>query len=108
MKTFCFLLTGVLSLGIEMAVVLSLMELPPFGKGGSDIIWGLPFFLLVVLGLAIPGLTSALGAQRNSQGDRRLIVAGLIMNGLSLAVPILVLMFAVGRALLPLGGRTSR
>ena len=28
------------------------MEMPPIGKGGSDIIWALPFFGLVVFALA--------------------------------------------------------
>ena len=94
------LLTGVLALGTEVSVFLSLMEMPPFGKGSSDIIWGLPFFGLVVFGLAIPGLASAISAQSNPQGHRKLITTGLIMNGLSLATPILVLVLGIGRALL--------
>ena len=88
------------ALGIEVLVYLSLMEMSPFGKGGSDIIWGLPFFGLVVLGLAIPGLTSAIRDRSKSQGDKGLITAGLIMNGLSLAAPILLLILGIGRALL--------
>jgi|SRR5437773_7375321 len=41
------------------------MEMPPFGKGGSDIIWGLPFFGLVVFALATFGFLAALSARRN-------------------------------------------
>jgi len=99
-KKYFPLLTGILALGIEVLVFLSLLEMPPFGKGGSDIIWGLPFFGLIILGLAIPGLTLAMSARSTLQGDRRLIIIGLIMNGLSLAAPILALVFGVGRALL--------
>ena len=100
MNKYFSILTGALALGTEGLVYLSLMEMPPFGKGGSDIIWGLPFFGLVVLGLAISGLTSAIRALYNSQGGSGLINAGLIMNGLSLVVPVLLIVFGIGRALL--------
>jgi hypothetical protein len=76
------------------------MEMPPFGRGSSDIIWGLPFFGLIILGLSIPGLTLAIRTQRDLQGQRKLIIAGLIMNGLSLAIPIIVLLFGIIRVLL--------
>ena len=99
MKKYFSLLTGVLALGTEIAVFLSLMEMPPFGKGDSDIVWGLPFFGLVVLGTAIPGLAAASSDATTHQGSRGLVTAGLILNGLSLAIPILVLVFAIGRAL---------
>ena len=98
MKKYFPLNTGILALGIETLVFLSLMELPPFGKGDSDIIWGLPFFGLIVLGLAIPGLLAALNTKGDPQGSRGLIVAGLITNGLSLAIPILLLFIGVVRA----------
>jgi predicted permease len=99
MKTcFCFI-TGIFALGTEVLVFLSLMEMPPFGKGGSDIIWALPFFGLVVLGLGISGLISAISVRDKNRGGR-LVIAGLFMNGLSLAVPILALIFGVGRLLL--------
>lgn len=56
----CFLLVA---LGIEGLVYLSLMKLLPLGKGGCDIIWGLPFFGLIVLALAIPDFSTALKAK---------------------------------------------
>jgi hypothetical protein len=95
---FCFI-TGIFALGTEVLVFLSLMEMPPFGKGGSDIIWALPFFGLVVLGLGISGFISAICVRDKNRGGR-LVIAGLLMNGLSLAVPILALIFGVGRLLL--------
>jgi len=95
---FCFI-TGIFALGTEVLVFLSLMEMPPFGKGGSDIIWALPFFGLVVLGLGISGFISAISVRDKNRGGR-LVIAGLLMNGLSLAVPILALIFGVGRLLL--------
>jgi len=95
---FCFI-TGIFALGTEVLVFLSLMEMPPFGKGGSDIIWALPFFGLVVLGLGISGFISAISIRDKNRGGR-LVIAGLLMNGLSLAVPILALIFGVGRLLL--------
>ena len=100
MKKYFSLLTGLLTLGMESLVFLSLMELPPFGRGGSDIIWGLPFIGLIVFGLSVSGLVSAFSTQSNSQADRNLMVAGVILNGLSFALPVLVLMFGIGRALL--------
>ena len=52
------------ALGIEVFVGLSLMEMPPFGKGDSDIIWALPFFALVIFALTTPGLLAALSTPR--------------------------------------------
>ena len=91
MRTYFPLLTGVFSLGTELLVVLALMELPPFGKGDSDMIWGLPFFGLLVLGTAIPGLLVALYVYNRREAPGGLVIAGLVMNTLSLAIPILVL-----------------
>ena len=88
-----------LALGIEVFVGLSLMEMPPFGKGGSDIIWALPFFALVVFMLAMPGLLAALGATRKPTRAGKFAMAGLVLNGVSLAIPILLLVVAVGRLL---------
>jgi hypothetical protein len=99
MKTYFCFITGIFALGTEVLVFLSLMEMPPFGKGGSDIIWALPFFGLVVLGLGISGFISAISVRDKNRGGR-LVIAGLLMNGLSLAVPILALIFGVGRLLL--------
>jgi hypothetical protein len=99
MKTYFCFITGIFALGTEVLVFLSLMEMPPFGKGGSDIIWALPFFGLVVLGLGISGLISAISVRDKNRGGR-LVIAGLLMNGLSLAVPILALILGVGRLLL--------
>jgi hypothetical protein len=51
---------------------------------------------MVVLGLGISGLISAVSVRRSAARDGKLVTAGLLMNGLSLAIPILVLMFGVG------------
>ena len=98
MKKYFPLSAGILALGIETMVFLSLMELPPFGKGDSDIIWGLPFFGLIVLGLSISGLRTAMSAKRDPQSNGKLATAGMIMNGLGLAIPILLLLFGIIRA----------
>lgn len=99
MKKYFPLGGGILALGIETLVFLSLMELPPFGKGDSDIIWGLPFFGLSVFGLAVSGLHAALRARSDSQGTGRLATAGLVTNGMSLAIPVLLLLFGIIRAI---------
>ncbi len=91
--------TGILSLGIEVFVGLSLLERPPFGKGSSDIIWALPFFALLIFALAMPGLLVALSANRIPTRAIKFAMAGLVLNGLSLAIPILLLVLAVGRVL---------
>jgi hypothetical protein len=97
--TYFSLGSGILALGIEVFVGLSLMEMPPFGKGGSDIIWALPFFALVVFMLAMPGLLAALGATRKPTRAGKFAMAGLVLNGVSLAIPILLLVVTVGRLL---------
>jgi hypothetical protein len=91
--------SGILALGIEVFVGLSLMEMPPFGKGSSDIIWALPFFTLIIFALAMPGLLAALSATRNPTQTGKFAMAGLALNGITLAVPILLLVLAVGRVL---------
>ena len=73
--------------------------MPPFGKGGSDIIWALPFFALLIFALAMPGLLVALSATHQTTGAGKFAMAGLVLNGLSLAIPILLLVVAVGRVL---------
>jgi hypothetical protein len=98
MRIYFSLLTGALSLGIERLVFLALMELPPFSKGDSDIIWALPFFGMIVLGMVICGLVAALSVRQ--QGPRSLVIAGLVMNALSLAIPFLLLVLSVGRIFL--------
>ena len=95
--TYFSLGSGILALGIEVFVGLSLMEMPPFGKGGSDIIWALPFFALVVFMLAMPGLLAALSATRKPARKDKFATAGLALNGVSLAIPILLFVVAVGR-----------
>jgi len=97
--TYFSLGSGILALGIEFFVGLSLMEMPPFGKGGSDIIWALPFFALVVFALAMPGLLAALSATRKPTRAGKFAMAGLALNGVTLAIPILLLVVAVGRLL---------
>jgi hypothetical protein len=93
------LVSGILALGIEVFVGLSLMEMPPFGKGGSDIIWALPFFALVIFALAMPGLLAALSANRKPTRACKFAGVGLALNAVSLAIPILLLLMAVGRVL---------
>jgi len=93
------LISGAVALGIELFVYLSLMELPPFGEGDSDIIWGLPLFGLVVLVLTIPGLLMAIRAKNNPSYRSKIVRAGLIANGLGLAMPVLLFLFGIVRAL---------
>jgi hypothetical protein len=100
MKTYFSLITGIIALGTEVLVFLSLMEIRPFGKGDSDIIWALPFFGFVVFGLGVSGVISAARVRRSAARGRKLVTAGLLMNGLSIAIPILLLMFGVGRLLI--------
>jgi hypothetical protein len=97
--TYFSLGSGILALGIEVFVGLSLMEMPPFGKGGSDIVWALPFFALVIFALAMPGLLAALSATRIPTRAGKFAMAGLVLNGITLAIPILLLVVAVGRLL---------
>ena len=106
--TYFSLGTGILALGIEVFVGLSLMEMPPFGKGGSDIVWALPFFALVIFALAMPGLLAALSATRIPTRAGKFAMAGLVLNGVSLAIPILLLVVAVGRLLVSTAGLTNR
>jgi hypothetical protein len=108
MKTYFSLITGIIALGTEVLVFLSLMEIRPFSKGASDIIWALPFFGFVVFGLGVSGLISAVRVRGSAARGRKLVTAGLLMNGLSLAVPILVLMFGVGRLLISAVGLANR
>ena len=72
MKKYFSLLTGIVALGTEVLVFLSLMEMQPFGKGGSDIIWALPFFGLVVFALAAFGFLAALRARESLTPARNL------------------------------------
>jgi hypothetical protein len=60
--TYFSLGSGILALAIEVFVGLSLMEMPPLGKGGSEIVWALPFFALIILALAMPGLVAGVSA----------------------------------------------
>jgi hypothetical protein len=97
--TYFSLGTGILALGIEVFVGLSLMEMPPFGKGGSDIVWALPFFALIIFAVAMPGLLAALSSNRLPTRAGKIAMTGLVLNGVSLAIPILLLVVAVGRLL---------
>jgi len=97
--TYFSLSTGILALGIEVFVGLSLMEMPPFGKGSSDIVWALPFFALVIFAVAMPGLLAALSATRKPRRTGKFAITGLVLNGVSLAMPILLLVVAAGRLL---------
>jgi len=82
--TYFSLGSGILALGIEVFVGLSLMEMPPFGKGGSDIVWALPFFALIIFALAMPGLLAARSATRKPTRTGKFTIAGLALTGLAL------------------------
>ena len=84
------------------------MEMPPFGKGGSDIVWALPFFALIIFVLAMPGLLAALSATRKPTRTAKFAMAGLALNGLTLAIPILLLVLGLGRLLVSTVGLTNR
>jgi hypothetical protein len=84
------------------------MELPPFGKGGSDILWALPFFALIVFAVAIPGLLAGLSTMRILTRAGKLAVAGLVLNGVTFSIPILLLVMAVSRLLVSPAGLTNR
>ena len=75
------------------------MEMPPFGKGGSDIVWALPFCALIILALAMPGLLAGVSATRLPTRAGKFAVAGVVLNGVTLAIPILLLVIAVSRVL---------
>src|SRR5207247_5659051 len=70
--TYFSFITAIVALGTEVLVFLSLMEMPPIGKGGSDIIWALPFFGLVVFALAAFGFLAALRARGSPTPARNL------------------------------------
>jgi hypothetical protein len=106
--TYFSLGSGILAVGLEVLVGLSLMEMPPFGKGGSDIVWALRFFALIIFALAMPGLVAALRATRKPTRTGKFAIAGLALNGVSLAFPILLLVVAVGRLLVSTAGLTNR
>jgi len=88
-----------LALGIEVFVCLSLLEIPPFDKGGSEIVLALPFFALIIFALAMPGLLTGVSATRLPTPAGKFAVAGLVLNGVTLAIPILLLGIAVGRVI---------
>lgn len=92
------ILTGVLGLGAEALIVLALFEVPPFGKGSSDVVWALPCFGLVIVGVAGSGMAMALLRSRRV-GQDRWIVPSIVLNGLCLAAPVVTLAFGVTRAL---------
>jgi len=106
--TYFSLITAVVALGTEVLVFMSLMEMAPFGKGGSDIIWGLPFFGLIVFVLATSGFFAALSVRRRPTSAGKLATAGFLLNGLSLVIPILVFVLTVARLLISAGGVTNR
>lgn len=100
MKQYFPMVTGILSIGIEITVFLALMEIPPFGKGDSDIIWGLPCFFLIILGVSLSGIFLAITLHDYRNPDNKLIIYGLALNGLSLAIPVLLLLFSIIRSFL--------
>ena len=105
--TYFSLGSGILALGIEVFVGLSLMEMPPFRKGDSNVVWALPFFALVIFAIAMPGLLAGLRATRISTRLRKFAMAGLVLNGITLAVPILLLVLAIGRVLVSIVALTN-
>ncbi len=100
MKRYIPLVTGILALGFEIIAFLALMEIPPFGKGDSDIIWGLPCFFLIVLGFSSSGILLAMALKNDTHPSGNLAIYGLALNSLSLAIPALLLLFSILRALL--------
>src|SRR5207244_7398500 len=104
---FC-VLAATVAVGTEVLVFLLLMEVRPLGKGGSDIIWNLPLVGFVVLGLTTSGLIAGLSARRNATRGEKMATVGLLLNGLSLAIPTLVLVLAVGRLVVSAGALTNR
>jgi hypothetical protein len=83
-------------------VLLSLMEMLPFGKGASDIIWALPFLGLIIFALAMSGLVVGLIANPCSHtgwqvrdhrvgvkrgGARNLAVGRLLVSTVGLTNP---------------------
>jgi len=105
--TYFSLGAGILALGIEGFVGLSLMEMPPFGKGGSDIVWALPFFALFIFAVAMPWLLVGLSATRKPTRVGKFARAGVALDSASLAIPILLLVLAVGRVLFSIVARTN-
>ena len=101
--TYFSLGTAIVALGTEVLVFLSLMEMPPFGKGGSDIIWALLFFGLVIFALATLGFLTALSARRSPMHAGKLATAGVLLNVISLLIPTLVVVLAVGRLVISAG-----
>jgi len=79
------------------------MEMPPFGKGSSDVIWALPFFGLIIFAFGIFGFLAALSAKCSPTRAGKLATAGVLLNGLSLLIPTLVLILAFGRLLVSAG-----
>ena len=83
------------------------MEMPLFGKSGSDIVWALPFFALLIFAVAMPGLLAGLSATRKPTPVGKFARAGVALNGVSLAIPILLLVLAVGRVLVSVVALTN-
>jgi hypothetical protein len=106
--TYFSLGSGILALGIEVFVGLSLMEMPPFGKGGSDIVWALPFFALIIFALAMPGLLAALSATRKPTRTGKFAIAGLALSALALHFRSCYSWVAAGRLLVSTAGLTNR
>jgi len=100
MKRYFPVATGGLALCIEVTLFWALMEIPPFSKGDSDIIWGLPCFSLVIFALAALGILSAIALKNNPHFSDKLVTLGLALNGLALAIPILFLFLSMIRSFL--------
>ena len=84
------------------------MEMTPFGKGGSDIVWALPFFALLIFAVATPGLLVGLSATRKPTRVGKFAMTGVALNSAGLAIPILLLVLAVSRVLVSTVGLTNR
>jgi hypothetical protein len=67
----------------------------------------LPFFALIIFALALPGLLAALSATRTPTRTGKIAMAGLVLNGVTLAISLLLLVVAVGR-LVSTAGLTNR
>jgi hypothetical protein len=62
------------------------MEMLPFGKGASDIIWALPFLGLIIFALAMSGLVVGLIANPCSHTGWQIRDHRLVSNGVALAI----------------------
>jgi hypothetical protein len=64
---------------------------------------GLAFFSLIIFGPATPGLLAGLTAIAVPTRAAKFAMAGSVLNGITLAIPILLVVVAVGRLFVSTG-----